>query len=269
MAHYNPHEQPGLEVHEPAGLEVVSEPEAPQVINGPTVYGKPFDPSNTYAHPVGGVPHQQYQAPPVNGGYGQYPPESPYPESSVAPPQSQWAPSQVGTVGPSVSEKGAPEPRILGIKRKKFWLIFGPLIAVLVIGLAVGLGVGLGTSHKSSSSPASSSSNATSTSTSSSATATATVSAIKCPSSNGSYYEASGNTKFLVLCNLDYNGGGGSSDIGNVITDTAEDCANSCATNGTCAGAGWGDYYGSTYCWMKSSLGSSQSASNWYFMIKE
>lgn len=145
MAHHSPHEQPGLEVHEQAGLEVVPEPEAPQVVNGPTVYAKPFDqPNNNYAQ-------QQYPQQPVNGGYAQHP-QSPYAESAVYPPQSQWAPSQVGTVGPSASEKALGEPKILGIRRKKFWLIFGPLIAVLVIALAVGLGVGLGTGHHSSSS---------------------------------------------------------------------------------------------------------------------
>jgi hypothetical protein len=95
------------------------------------------------------------------------------------------------------------------------------------------------------------------------------VSSITCPSSNGSFYDTSDGTRFLVLCNVDYNSGGGSQDISNPITATVEDCATSCASNGTCAGAGWGDYYGSTYCWMKSSLGTSQSASNWYFMIKE
>ncbi|KAK9774886.1 hypothetical protein SCAR479_08441 [Seiridium cardinale] len=262
MAHHNPHEQPGLEVHEQAGLEVVPEPEAPQVLNGPTVNGKPFDQAD-YAHP-GGLPYEQHDTP-VNGGYGQYPTESPYTASTVHPPQSQWAPSHIGTLGPSASEKGPSEPTILGIRRRKFWLIFGPLLAVLVIGLAVGLGVGLGTGHSHSSSTSSS---ATSTSTTSSASATATVSAITCPSSNGSFYEAD-STRFLVLCNLDYNSGGGSEDIGNVITSTVEDCASSCAGNGSCAGAGWGDYYGSTYCWMKSSLGTSQSASNWYFLVKE
>jgi hypothetical protein len=148
MAHLDPHEQPGLEVHEQAGLEVVQEPEAPHVVQGPTVYGKPIDQAHDPAY-AGGVPYQQH-ASPVNGGYGQYP-QSPYADSAVQSPPSQWNPSQVGTVGPSASEKGAAEPRILGIGRRKFWLIFGPLLAVLVIALAVGLGVGLGTTHNSKS----------------------------------------------------------------------------------------------------------------------
>lgn len=33
----------------------------------------------------------------------------------------------------------------MGMPRKKFWLIVGPLIAIFVIGVAIGLGVGLGT----------------------------------------------------------------------------------------------------------------------------
>ncbi|KAF3009248.1 hypothetical protein E8E14_009781 [Neopestalotiopsis sp. 37M] len=264
MAHHDANEQPGLEVHEQAGLEVVSEPEAPHVVNGPTVFGKPFDQTQqqhqNYAQ-YGGAATSPYHE------YPQYPQSPPYANSPVHPPQSQWAPSQVGTLGPSASEKGAPEATILGIKRRKFWLIFGPLLAVLVIGLSVGLGVGLGTSHSSSSTSAASSSSATATS--STATATATVSAITCPSSNGSYYLTSDDTKFLVLCNLDYNQGGGTEDISNPVTNTVEDCATTCANNGTCAGAGWGEYYGTTYCWMKSYLGTSQSAPNWYFLIKQ
>ncbi|KAI1858723.1 uncharacterized protein JN550_012473 [Neoarthrinium moseri] len=229
------HEQAGLEVgkmghpaHDQAGLEVVPEPEAPQVIEGPTIQ-KPWDQSHS-----AGPPYQQYD-PSAQGGYaqgqyGHYPPHSGYPDSAAHAPHSQWEPSHVGTLGPSASEKGV-EPTIFGIKRRKFWLIFGPLIAVLVIGLAVGLGVGLGASHHSSSSASS--------------------------------------KKFLVLCDLDYNSGEGSTDIGNVETDTVEDCANTCAANGSCVGAGWGDYYGKKYCWMKSSLGKSHFAGNWYFLVKQ
>lgn len=152
MAHHGPQGQPGLEVHEQAGLEVVSEPEAPQVVNGPTIYGNPVNQVHNYGQHAG-VPYPQH-SPPAAGGYAQYP-QSPFADSTVHPPQSQWTPSQVGTLGPSASEKGTPEPTILGIRRKKFWLIFGPLLGILVIGLAVGLGVGLGTSHSSSNSAAS------------------------------------------------------------------------------------------------------------------
>ncbi|KAI0136213.1 hypothetical protein BJ170DRAFT_677094 [Xylariales sp. AK1849] len=246
---------------EQPGLEVVPEPEAPQVIEGPTIQ-KAWDPSNAAGHQ-----YAQQHAPVngVNGGYAQYP-QSPYADSTH--PASQWSPSHVDTLGPSASEK-PPGPRICGIPRKKFWLIFGPLLVVLVIGLAVGLGVGLGTSHSSGSSATASSASATASSTTSSATPTSTVSSIACPGNNGSLYDATNSKEFLVLCNLDYNSGGGSQDIGNVETATVEDCANACAANGGCAGAGWGDYYGTTYCWMKSSLGTSQSAGDWFFVIKQ
>jgi hypothetical protein len=102
------------------------------------------------------------------------------------------------------------------------------------------------------------------------ASATPTVSSFSCPSDNGTIYASTTDSKtFLVRCNIDYNSGGGTQDIDKVVTATAADCANTCAANGACTGAGWGEYYGTTYCWMKSSLGSSQSAPNWYFMVKQ
>lgn len=80
------------------------------------------------------------------------------------------------------------------------------------------------------------------------------------------------NEKFLVLCNVDYNGnfaGSGTTDIGNEETNTVEDCINVCAGNSSCAGAGWGNFNGHDVCWLKGSLGKSQSADNWFFVIKQ
>lgn len=95
------------------------------------------------------------------------------------------------------------------------------------------------------------------------------MTSIKCPDNNNSFYDSTNSAKFVVLCNLDYNSGGGSKDIGSVVTSSVQECADACAANGSCAGAGWGDYYGTTYCWLKSQLGTSQSASNWFFVVKQ
>ncbi|KAK8113759.1 hypothetical protein PG999_005828 [Apiospora kogelbergensis] len=142
-------DQPGLEVKSELqpGLEVVPEPEAPQVVAGPDSQ-KPWDQSSP-----GSLPHHQYHqyhqyqqaTSPIQNGYDQSP-YSPYqqPQSSH-PAMSEWN----GTVGPSVSERAPQESTVMGMRKKKFWLIIGPLIAVFVIGLAVGLGVGLGAQHGS------------------------------------------------------------------------------------------------------------------------
>lgn len=259
------------------------ESELPHVVEGPTIVEKPYDGTNQYGYEQQqqaqqGAFHQNNAYP--NGAYpnGVYPPSG-YPPTGQpavdAQGQPYWRASQDGTyvtdrIPPSSIP---PSGTILGLRKKIFWLIFGPLIALLVIGLAVGLGVGLGTSHDSSSSSSGATSGATPTTTSSSPTSsgTAAPTPIACPQANGTRYEAAGNDPFLVLCNVDYNGnaGAGTTDIGNEETSTVEDCIDVCAGNSSCAGAGWGNYEGHNVCWMKGSLGSSQDAPNWFFVIRE
>ncbi|KAK7924215.1 hypothetical protein PG985_006269 [Apiospora marii] len=254
--------QPGLEVKPEGqpGLEVVPEPEAPQVVSGPTSQ-KPWDqasPNSPQYQQQQQQYHQQYQATsPVHDVYHDHPsPYSPYqqPPSSHLGGMSDWN----GTVGPSPSERAAREPTIMGLRRKKFWLIVGPLIAIFVIGVAVGLGVGLGARSSSSDD-------------SSSATPSPTVvTSVVCPANNGSLYDSKDKNKlFRVNCNLDYNSGGGTQDMGSFQTATFEDCLNGCAANDACVGAGWGNYQGNTVCWLKSHLGSSQTAPNWFFGVRQ
>lgn len=125
-------EQPGLEMRGDApGLEVRPEHEAPHALYDPGAQ-KPW-----HSHPTS----------PVHSGYGQ-PPYSPlYPPPSSHP-GADWNSHSAYDGGQLQSEKMT-GGTIMGIRKKKFWLIFGPLIAVLVIGLAVGLGVGLGTQDDS------------------------------------------------------------------------------------------------------------------------
>ncbi|KAK8055762.1 hypothetical protein PG993_000989 [Apiospora rasikravindrae] len=256
-------DQPGLEVKPDLqpGLEVVPEPEAPQVVSGP-MSQKPWDQRSPNSLPY----HQQQQqqqyhqaTSPVHeyndqSPYSPYPPYPPQPPSSFPGAMSDWN----GTVGPSPSERAAREPTIMGIRRKKFWLIVGPLIAVFVIGVAVGLGVGLGSQHGSSDdSP-------------SATPSPSVVTSIVCPANNGSYYDSNDKKKrFQVACNLDYHSGGGSQDMGDFQTATFEDCLNGCAANDACVGAGWGVYNGATRCWLKSHLGSNQMAPNWIFGVRQ
>lgn len=124
--------------HEQPGLEVIEEPEAPQVVQGPTYPKQQWDQSTVNS----GSPYQQTHTP-VHAGYGQYPPQA----AGYPPSPAPWGSSHTGTG--TIPEKSV-GPTICGIKRRKFWLIVGPLIAVFIIGLAVGLGAGLGLSHSSS-----------------------------------------------------------------------------------------------------------------------
>ncbi|KAI0890765.1 uncharacterized protein GGS22DRAFT_18074 [Annulohypoxylon maeteangense] len=239
------HNQPGLEWDQP-GLEVAPEPEPPQAISGPQIIEKPHGDTAQYSY---GQQPQAYAA--------SYPPTGYAPSSQ--PTQSHWGSSQSGAyINDGVPPNDAPpnRPTILGIPRRKFWLIFSPLIVLLVVGLAVGLGAGLGTAHKSGSD----------------ATTTAAPTPIVCPNSNGTIYQASGEDPFLVVCNVDYNGNApnsGTTDIGSKGTNSIESCIDLCSANSACVGAGWGSYQGQNTCWMKGALGASQSADNWYFVFRQ
>ncbi|KAI2464960.1 hypothetical protein F4781DRAFT_49098 [Annulohypoxylon bovei var. microspora] len=250
--------QPGLEYEQP-GLEVAPGSTLPEVVEGPTKVEKSYDDP---AHPAY---EQHYQDTfHQNNAYsnGAYVPTG-YPPSAQPsiPAQSNWGSSQSGAYFADGAPPSGSPPNggtILGLKKRKFWLIFAPLIALLVIGLAVGLGAGLGISHKSN--------------TDSTPTSTAAPTPIVCPSANGTIYQGTGEDPFLVLCDVDYNSNGagsGTTDTTHTQTTTFEDCIKTCATDSTCVGAGWGNYNGEDICWMKGSLGSSQSSSNWFFAIRQ
>ncbi|KAI1412507.1 hypothetical protein F5Y13DRAFT_43654 [Hypoxylon sp. FL1857] len=257
------------------GLEVAPEPELPHVVEGPTIIEKPYNDATQYAYEQ--QPQAYQGAFHQNNGYpnGAYPPSS-YPPGQpaiTAQGQPYWGGSQAGTHAAEGFPPNSVPPSngtILGLKKKTFWLIFGPLVALLIIGLAVGLGVGLGTSHNQSNS------NAATPTTTSSASGTSSLPAaptpIVCPQANGTVYQGAGDDPFLILCNKDYNGNGagsGTTDIGNQQASRVEDCIDTCSNNSSCVGAGWGNYNGNDICWMKGSLGSSQDAPNWFFVIRQ
>lgn len=147
--------------HEQPGLEVAPEPELPQVVQGPTIVEKPYDGTTKYA-----FEQQQQQQPTHQGTFPQnnaYP-NGPYPPAGYPPPfypapasqgPSYWRSSQDGTYVTDQFPPSSNPPNhgmILGLRRRTFWFIFGPLIALLVLGLAIGLGVGLARSHGDSNS---------------------------------------------------------------------------------------------------------------------
>ncbi|KAI5927517.1 hypothetical protein F4810DRAFT_706273 [Camillea tinctor] len=228
---------PNKHYQEQPGLEVRPEPELPQVIEGPVIE-KPYDP---LAHDA------SYEAPQA------YNHLSPYPLIN----QPGWGASQ-GSAYMNGPPPGAPEERkYLGLRKKSFFLIFGPLLALLVIGLAVGLGVGLGLRNQGSSSTDIRSNSASSP--------------ITCPAANGTTYTPTGSdSTFNIICSIDYNSASGTVDDIHENTSSAEDCIDACNARSTCVGAGWGNYQGSQVCWMKRSLGTPQSATmDWVFAIKE
>ncbi|KAI1336260.1 hypothetical protein F5Y15DRAFT_209158 [Xylariaceae sp. FL0016] len=162
------------------GLEVMQEPEAPQVVHGPVIekpfivntlepptpneqyvepYVEPyFEPpaaSNQEAYAQNPYVQQPYTQQPyaqnVSFAEASYAPNVPPPATYPQPAQGvahpyDWGTAPTETFGADTSMSLArPKRRILGLTVKTLWLVFGPMLALLLIGLAVGLGVALGT----------------------------------------------------------------------------------------------------------------------------
>ncbi|KAJ0116348.1 hypothetical protein J7T55_007327 [Diaporthe amygdali] len=171
---------------------------------------------------------------------------------------------------PDAEKQRAAERRICGLRRMIFWCVLAVAVFVVVVGVAVGVGVGLGTRNDSSSS------NSTSTSTSShsvpSATATAaatTATSIVCPMANRTTYTLESSSKqFLVLCGRDYNSCCGAVDMLTVNTTTFEACLEQCSAQEGCTAVGWGNYYGTNTCWLKSAWGEPNWSGSWYAAIE-
>ncbi|KAI1074540.1 hypothetical protein F5B20DRAFT_433262 [Whalleya microplaca] len=241
------------------------ESELPQVVNGPVIE-KPYNHSQyPYGYPAPIPPVQQGYP---NGAYPSdgYPPTSAYPSSSHA--GMQWSSQDGAYANDQPPSSSPPNGTVLGLRKRTFWLIFGPLIALLVIGLAVGLGVGIGTAHKDTRGTTSTTTNTSPTSTSTSSS-TAAPTPVACPQANGTIYQGKGQAPFMVLCNIDYNGAAGTTDVGNMTEDSVEDCMSLCSGNSSCAAAGWGNFEGTDTCYMKGSLGAPNDAPNWFFVIKQ
>lgn len=54
-----------------------------------------------------------------------------------------------------------------------------------------------------------------------------------------------------------------------VNTTTFEDCLEECGSQAGCVGVGWGNYYGTNTCWLKSSVGEPNWSASWYAAVAE
>ncbi|KAI1644051.1 uncharacterized protein F4817DRAFT_319204 [Daldinia loculata] len=182
------------------------------------------------------------------------------------------------------------DQRICGIRRNTFFIVLAIGLFLLVVAIAAGLGVGLGTRKSSSvavsateSSSAVSSSSSSSVSPTSTTPTSTTPSSTKvsptpsftgtlipgpviCPQNNNTVYVSRGSSKpFNVQCGRDYNSDGGAEDLAHMYEASMSQCIDACGDHPGCVGVGWGNYEGSTECWLKSKLGKPNSSPNWYF----
>ncbi|KAH7027286.1 uncharacterized protein B0I36DRAFT_364512 [Microdochium trichocladiopsis] len=240
--------------------EVVSPPSLPEVVPEPRYYDHPHQ---QHQHHHQQWDQQQWAYPP--------PPPSDRPTSAYPDSQAGW--TSVSQRDPYPASEGdksaaaaASSPKtILGVRRRVFWCIIGPLLVILGIGLGVGLGVGL-----SSKKPSSVSSGATPSS------YPPAPDPLTCPAGNGTLYTepvANGGDSFLVVCNVDYNGNNpssGTTDLASTTAATVYQCINTCSGNSECAGAWFGDLSGKKWCFLKSRLGvQGPSAGNAIFVIRQ
>ncbi|KAK0738531.1 hypothetical protein B0T18DRAFT_394802 [Schizothecium vesticola] len=129
-----------------------------------------------------------------------------------------------------------PEPRILGLKRRLFFILLAALVVVLVIGIATGVGVGVAVNGKDS--PKTTPTPTTTPSPTRlfpAPLATATTSPndlIQCPSANLTLYASRADLakRFLVLCGRDYHSSEGTLDILSRDAETMAQCIDYCAT---------------------------------------
>ncbi|GKT53722.1 hypothetical protein ColTof4_05887 [Colletotrichum tofieldiae] len=165
----------------------------------------------------------------------------------------------------------SPEPKSLdadgqrklcGVRRKLCYIIMGVAIVLAVAAIAVGVGTGLAFGRRSQSGSDSSSDNSTTPE----STKTATIT---CPASENATFSAQDAParRFRLLCGHDFNSEDGAIDLSSANATTMAACIDLCAAEAGCVGAGWGDYYGSHLCWMKSRLGEMNVSGNWLFAV--
>lgn len=237
-------EDPGLHVYTPSTTTTPT-PLHPYPSDDPSKSSLPWEKTSYTHHP------QQY---------------SPYPHDHrplIPPPEPPLLPPNP----PS-------SPRILGLKRRLFFILLATLVIVLVIGIATGVGVGVA---MNSSAPSPTPSPTPTTTPSPTRilplpVATATTSPtdlIQCPAANLTLYASRVDVakRFLVLCGRDYNSNEGSRDLMSRDAETMGDCIDYCAGMGGCVGAGWGYSQGRYVCWLKSRLGEGRGAGGWCFAV--
>ncbi|KAI0205295.1 hypothetical protein F4808DRAFT_411228 [Astrocystis sublimbata] len=190
------------------------------------------------------------------------------------------------------------EKRILGFRRRWFWLLLG-IIGIIIIAVAVGVGVGVGSSRANDTSDAAPTSDSDSTGSTGSTGSTMTRTSktpgmsvmasptptrtstaapqekTNCPDVNGTVYKVPGTPKkFLQLCGVDHGEEDGAIDIRNITTETAQDCIDNCAGTSGCTGCGWGFIEGDDErppyrCWLKSKVNGEghRAVADWQFAV--
>ncbi|KAI0379562.1 hypothetical protein F5Y04DRAFT_125779 [Hypomontagnella monticulosa] len=222
------------------------------------------------------------------------PAKTPFSEWTTGGTESTFDRRTLGVYSPSMPPRPPKrDPRICGIRRNAFFAVLAVGIFLFVVAIAAGLGIGLGT-RKNSSDAAAVDASVTSSSSSFSSSAPATPTtptpttsttptstkvsptpsftgtlvqgAIICPSNNNSVYVSRGSSKpFNIECGHDYNSNGGAKDIKHMYASSMTECIDACGQQAGCVGAGWGNYKGSTECWLKSELGKPNDSKLWYF----
>ncbi|KAL1875209.1 hypothetical protein Daus18300_003280 [Diaporthe australafricana] len=279
----------GLEVPHSALPEVLppSLPEAVYAEQHGKAWGEHWSPPPQALIPSSSPSHHYHNN---NGGNGYPFPEAVSPDAytPLGPGYSKASSSATYHGGhnpfsPEGGEKGrraGADGRICGLRKMIFWCVLAVAVFVVVVGVAVGVGVGLGTRDNESSTNATSTATASSSSidlTVPSATATAAAlpsSRIVCPTANRTVYNLDESTSsnnrsgsFLVLCGRDYNSCCGAVDMLTVNTTSFEACLEQCAGQEGCTAVGWGNYYGTNTCWLKSAYGTPNWSGSWYAAI--
>lgn len=68
------------------------------------------------------------------------------------------------------------------------------------------------------------------------------------------------------MCGRDYSSEDGAIDI-DQVSASFRGCLSKCGDTDGCVAVGWGNYYGTDTCWLKSQIGTPNWSSNWYSAI--
>jgi len=67
------------------------------------------------------------------------------------------------------------------------------------------------------------------------------------------------------VCDVDYNHDSGATELANLPASTMNACVDACAARSGCLYAGWGNFYGTNTCFMKTAIGNVDPTPGWYF----
>ncbi|KAF7544787.1 hypothetical protein G7046_g9715 [Stylonectria norvegica] len=232
------------------------------------------------AHPGVGAYHNPSNLPEVspswgqtdkaNQGYGQYDAQNqqsnPYDNAFQRGADGGSPPGTEATGLNGGVEKDQDGGKILGMRKKIFFIVLAVAILLVVIAIAVGLGVGLAMRHSSDSDSDSDDPKSTDTPSSGDKIISTATANITCPASDNTTYQAEDTGRyFRIICAVDYNSDGGSVDLSSKNETSMAECIDACTSLSGCTAAGWGNFYDNKVCFMKKSVGSSVAVPGWIF----